>query len=407
MDSIHNFRHLQVVSAVARHGGVRRAALRINLSQPAISQAVSKLERAIGERLFDRSARGMVPTQACQRFAQRIERAIGYLKSGAQDIAGRKADAPLLDRLATTVQLRALVEVIEHGGYAPAARRLGVTQPNMSRAINDLEKVAGCELFQPSPFGAAPTRDALVLARWANLAFREIEQGLDELREQKGARDGSIVIGSLPLARTFILPTAVTRLLAQHPDARVEIIDGSYTELLNRLQHGRIDLILGALRLPALSNDLRQEELFREPLSIVVRAGHPALKGRVLNPAKLAKLEWVVPNERTPARAHFTAFFRAHGLQVPRRIIECSSLIATRGLLVQSDRAALLSAGQIHYEALAGELAIAAMALPGTERPIGICTRRDWQPTKIQTAFMSFIHEVVNERPPTSKSQSR
>jgi DNA-binding transcriptional LysR family regulator len=362
------------------------------------------VERAIGEKLFDRGARGMFPTEVGQRFARRIERAIGYLNAGAQAIATRKAgratEAPLLSRLATTVQLRALVGVIELGGYAPAARQLGVTQPNTHRAIRDLEKLADRRLFQPSRFGASPTPEALVLARSTNLAFREIELGMDEVREVRGLQNGSILIGALPLIRTRILPIAVTRLLAQYPDAKVKIIDAPYAELLNHLSHGRIDLILGALRNPAPPGDLVQEELFKEPLAIVVRAGHPLLKSRALDAAKLAKLEWIAPPPLTPAGANFEAFFRRHGLPLPQRIIECSSFITTRDLLVRSDRVALLSASQIDYEALAGELAIAVAEVPGTERPIGVCTRTDWSPTRMQSHFLSLIREIAEQSRP-------
>jgi LysR family transcriptional regulator, regulator for genes of the gallate degradation pathway len=404
MKSLLNFRHLQVVAAVAKCGGVRGAMAKVNLSQPAISQAVSSVEREIGEQLFDRSARGMFATEACQLFARRIERAIGYLKSGARVISssgiGRSTAPPLLDRLATTIQLRALIEVIEHGGYAPAARYLGVTQPNVHRAISDLEKVAGAPLFRPSRFGATPTPEALALARCTSLAFREIDLALEEMRELKGLQDGSIVIGALPLLRTRVLPIAVTRLLSQYPDANVKIVEAPYGEQLNRLRHGRIDLLLGALRNPPPAADLHQEELFQEHLSIVVRTGHPLLKRRTLSPAHLAKLEWIAPHVSTPAGAHFVSFFRKHGLALPRRVIECSSFVTTRDLLVRSDRAALLSASQVQYETLAGELEIAVAKVPGTERPIGVCTRADWSPTKIQSYFLSLAREIGNE--PTS-----
>lgn len=400
MTKIPSFRHLQVVAAVARYGSVRNATTKVNLSQPAVSQAVSSVERSIGEALFDRSARGMFPTEAGKLFARRIDRAIDYLKSGAQAISAhttRRTPSPLLERLATTIQLRALIEVIEHGGYAPAARHLGVTQPNVHRAVSDLEKVAGSPLFRPSRFGATPTPEALVLARCTNLAFREIDLALEEMRELRGLQDGSVVIGALPLLRTQILPIAVTRLLSRYPDATVNIVEAPYSEQLNRLRHGRIDLLLGALRNPPPSADLHQEELFQEPLSIVVRTGHPLLKSRALSPANLVKLEWIAPHALTPAGAHFSSFFRRHGLPLPHRIIECSSFITTRDLLVRSDRAALLSASQIHYEMLAGELEIAVAKVPGTERPIGVCTRTDWSPTNIQSYFLSLVRAIAQE----------
>jgi DNA-binding transcriptional LysR family regulator len=401
MSKIPSFRHLQVVAAVAQCGGVRGATARVNLSQPAVSQAVLSVERAIGEALFDRSARGMLPTEAGKLFARRIDRAIRYLKSGTQAIAAnrtaRRSGALVLDRLATTMQLRSLVEVVEHGGYAPAARHLGVTQPNVHRAISQLEKLTGSPLFEASRFGASPTPDALVLARCTSLAFREIDVGLEEMRELRGLQDGSVVIGALPLLRTRILPIAVTSLLSQYPDASVTIVESPYGEQINRLRHGRIDLLVGALRSPPPTSDLQQEELFQEPLSVVVRAGHPLLHDDAPSPAELVELEWIAPPAQTPAGVHFASFFYRHGLPLPRRIIECGSFIITRDLLVRSDRAALLSTSQIHHETLADELTIAVAKIPGTERPIGVCTRADWSPTRIQSHFLQLVRTIAKE----------
>ncbi|HTI67865.1 MAG TPA: LysR family transcriptional regulator [Caulobacteraceae bacterium] len=398
-DTAFSFRRLQVAAAVAREGGVRRASATLNLSQPAVSQAVANLESALGEPLFERSSAGMFVTPSGALFMARVRRVIGYLRSGEQEAAGgRVSDAPPLHRLATTVQWRAFLAVVEHGGYAAAARELGVSQPGVHRAARDLERLCGRPLFRAGASGAEPTAEALALARWAGLALREIEQGVEELRERRGFADGTVAIGSLPLARTRIVPTAVTRLLADRPDARVRIIDGPYAELLDGLLHGRIDLILGALRLPAPAPGLRQEALFVEPLSIVVRAGHPILANPPRSVAALAELEWIAPNDRTPARAQFTALFRQHGTEPPRRVVECSSLVATRGLLLQSDRAALLSASQV--PSLGGELAIAPILLPGTERSIGVCTRDDWAPTATQARFLDLVREVAGEVAP-------
>jgi DNA-binding transcriptional LysR family regulator len=121
------------------------------------------------------------------------------------------------------------------------------------------------------------------------------------------------------------------------------------------------------------------------------------LRTGALDPAALAKLAWIAPHILTPAGAHFAAFFRKHGLPLPRRIIECSSFITMRDLLVRSDRAALLSASQIENDALSEELAIAVAEVPGTERPIGVCRRADWSPTRMQAQFLSLIRTVALE----------
>jgi DNA-binding transcriptional LysR family regulator len=390
---IPNLRHLFAAAEVARQGSIGQAAKSIHLTQPAVTHAIAKLEALLGNPLFERASSGMIPTGAGRQFVARIGRAMDWLKAGERAFS----PAPALHRLATTVQLSALIAVVDGGGFSVSSRALGMAPQSIQRAVHDLETLCARPLFLRSPYGLEPTREARALARTASLAFAEIRQGMDEVREYLGFMDGRISIGCLPLARTHLLPTAVTRLLAQFPEAKVQIFDGSYPELLHGIRHGRLDLILGALRDPVPTTDIRQEACFLEPLWIVVRSGHPILADPAPSLKKLAALDWIVPREGTPTRTHFINFFTASGLAVPLHVIECSSLVAARGMLVQSDRAAILSLSQIRYETLSGQLAVLPHPLPGSHRPIGLTFRNEWQPTRVQAAFLERIAEVVRE----------
>ena len=62
-----NFHHLRYFWMVAREGSVRRAAERLHVSQPTVSAQVRALEDSLGEKLFRRSGRGLVPTEAGER----------------------------------------------------------------------------------------------------------------------------------------------------------------------------------------------------------------------------------------------------------------------------------------------------------------------------------------------------
>lgn len=58
--------------AVARHGQVRRAALELDVSQPAVTKGIQRLEAELGFPLFERSRRGMAITGVAQRFHERV-----------------------------------------------------------------------------------------------------------------------------------------------------------------------------------------------------------------------------------------------------------------------------------------------------------------------------------------------
>ena len=137
--------------------------------------------------------------------------------------------------------------------------------------------------------------------------------------------------------------------------------------------------------------------MFEQPLAVVVRPGHPLLDGPAPSVEALAKLDWVAPRRLAPARRFFDAFFSAHGVTTPTHIIECSSLVATRSLLLQSDRAAMLSPLQTRDDVKAGELAVLIDAVPDSNRTIGVTTRDNWQPTRVQAAFADMLSELAGE----------
>jgi DNA-binding transcriptional LysR family regulator len=79
-----SIRQLEVFLAVARAGSFRRAADRIHLSQPALSQHVGELERGLGTRLFDRRGRQIALTEAGRLLEDHALRIFATM-AGAQE----------------------------------------------------------------------------------------------------------------------------------------------------------------------------------------------------------------------------------------------------------------------------------------------------------------------------------
>ncbi len=89
-----NYHHLLYFYTVAREGSVARAAEALHLTQPTVSTQLRTLERALGERLFERRGRGLALTDA-GRLAYRYAQEIFALGREFQDVlAGRPSGRP-------------------------------------------------------------------------------------------------------------------------------------------------------------------------------------------------------------------------------------------------------------------------------------------------------------------------
>jgi DNA-binding transcriptional LysR family regulator len=79
-------RDLDILMAVIDTGSMGKAAIRLNISQPAISKAIVELEDALGVQLFDRGQRGVVPTPYGLALRTRSVSIFNDLRQGVQDI---------------------------------------------------------------------------------------------------------------------------------------------------------------------------------------------------------------------------------------------------------------------------------------------------------------------------------
>jgi len=390
-----NIRHLFCALEIRKHANLSEAARHVHLTQSALTQSIRKLEKSIGVPLFKRATTGMFVTPEGEVFLRRFERGFAYIEHFANTLFNADRTARLIFlRGIGARQLAALIQVVEHQSYTAASRVMGLTQPTLHRTIKELETLCGQSLFTRSPTGVEATWRARQLSRLAGLYFAELQQGLDELQELAGSGHGSLKLGSLPLTRTSIIPNAVLKLTELAPQAHISIVDGPYEEQLHALLHGQIDILIGALRFPPLSDEITQHHLFDDNLSLVFRHGHPLATEPTLSAADWSSLKWIVPKTGTPARAIFEELFATMKLPVPGDIIECSSLVATRGMLINSDRAALLPARQVEVDVRAGLLAVSPLKLGDPARQIGYTLRKGWTPTRLQASFLTILEQT-------------
>ncbi len=383
-----NLRHLRVFLAVADTGSVSRAAERCHVTQPAVTQALNKLDRNAGGALFDRGRHGFRLTPPGRVLLDRVRRAFALLDPALGEIA------PRLLLTATLSQLTALIALRETENFTLAARRLKLSQPTVHRAVSQLERESVRVLFERTPYGIIPTRHTRVLSQCAQLALAELNQADADLAELDGREVGRIVVGALPLSRSVILPRALTNFRALRPVQDITVVDGAYGELLAGLRRGDIDMIVGALRDPLPIGDVVQEPLFNDHLTILCRPGHPFADRKGLSPRDLCGMPWVVARRGTPARAQFDACFDGFA---PTSIIETGSILLMREILLTSDHLGCISTVQADAEITKNLLARMDVDMDRVGRPIGLTTRAGWLPTLGQSLMLRMIRTAAAE----------
>jgi DNA-binding transcriptional LysR family regulator len=368
------------MAAIARLGSVTAAAQAISITQPAITQALAKLEIQLQHQLFERRPDGMTMLPAAKIFAPRVEVALAHIASRRVTMAG----------------VRTLIAVADAGSYAGASANTGLAQPSLHRVIGDLSIALKRPLVERRGKGIAITEQGRRTVRAFRLGISELAAGLSELAALSGRETGRISIGAMPLSRARLLPTAVAAFHNERPEAQIVIVEGSFRELIEPLRDGVIDVMVGALRDQSLGEDLVQDPLFVDRLVILGRKGHPLAQRRSkVGVTELARYPWAISAPGTPLRIQWEHMFA--GTPSPRIPIESGSVLANREILRKSDFLTLLSPDQVAMELEVGWLVKICEAPGDLERTIGTTTRAGWRPTAMQAAFLETLRGAAKE----------
>lgn len=398
-----NLRHLRAFQTIARLQNVSRASEVLNLSQPALTQAVKKLEAQFGATLLERGSRGSFLTEHGAIVRDRISRLLLQLESALHETFvggpnGHSAAARQLADRVTMTQVRALIAIDRHGSLAEAARSLGVSVPALHRAAHDLETIGRRTLFHRTSEGVRTSRAGVELARRLQILLRELDYAAEELDTARGQARARIIIGTLPFSRATLLAHVINALVDEFPDTRIYMTEGVYDLLLSMLRDGRIDFIYGMLRRPDWATDVVERPLFNDPYAIVVRRGHPLTQCAEITLEQLAAFDWIVGGPWSIRRQTTERIFDGLG-RLPRTSIEATSPKAVRALLSTSDRITLLTRLEIELEEKFGALTTINYDPKIARNADGLVTRADWRPTPVQARFISLLLEYSTEKP--------
>jgi LysR family transcriptional regulator of gallate degradation len=374
-----SLRHLHAFRVVAATGGIRRSSASLFRASSAVTRSVSTLEEQLEVQLFERRGSGMLLTVAGEVVRLRADRIDVELQAirddavRAQEKHGRKVGG--IEALLNERRLQAAALLAEVHHMPTVAQAMGTSQSAVSQAISRLEDMLGQPLFLRTAHGMLPTDAG---RRWIERFERilaELRHIPDDVAALAGVIEGTVMIGALPLARTQLLPMAITSVLKRHPRMHVSSLESPYGELTAALLSGRIDFIVGALR-NTPGEAFSAHALLQDKAALVARAGHPLAQKKNLCIADLQGYPWVLSRPGAPLRESLGQFFHKQGVTPPEPAVETGDLALLRGLLMSSDMLTVLSAHQLHYEIATSNLVVLPFEMPGLERSIGVMTRK-------------------------------
>ena len=242
-----------------------------------------------------------------------------------------------------TRQLLLLVALAEEGNIHRAAQVLSMTQPAASKLLKDLEDVLGVPLFDRLPRGMSPTWYGETMIRHARMALASLNQAHDELMALKTGHFGQVGIGAITSPGLSLLPPAVALVKQEHPNLRISLEIETSPVLLDRLEQGKVDIVVGRLFAEHDKSNLAYEPLTEELVSAVTRPGHPLMGVSNLGLRDVHGAGWIVPPAGSVLRHRFDLMFQQEDLSPPINTVETSALLFMTRMLQQSDMVGVLA----------------------------------------------------------------
>lgn len=231
--------------------------------------------------------------------------------------------------------LRYFIAVAEEKNFSRAAERLHISQPPLSRQIQQLEADLGVQLFERDPRPLKLTDAGRFLYEHA---IQFLAQGVEikSMTRRVGQLERTLSIGFVASTLYGILPRLLRRFRTQHPEVAMSLSEMTSMEQIQALKEGRIDVGFGRIRYE--DANVKRIVLRDEPLMVALATDHPLihcanLMLRHLQPETLI----VYPQAPRPSFAdQVLATFRDRSLE-PHRVMEVRELQVALGLVAAGE----------------------------------------------------------------------
>lgn len=283
-------------------------------------------------------------------------------------------------------QVRDFLAVVECGSINAAARKLGVSQPGLTKSLGTLETELGASLLKRAPTGVTLTALGRAFHVRARAGYAELAKAQEELA--RGAR-AQVALGFGPFFAAQVVPQAVLRWRDKFPDVQLRLVEGLRHSTGPMVRDATLDMSL-APRPPQGQDDpaIRFKPIAHLSQIVVARRGHALAGAR--SAAALGGQAWVSNLRRETA----TEALLAIGAPEPRQITECESFSAMRSLLAGSDLLAVVQHPFLDLPQVGDAIQEVGIAerLPGMT--VGLHIRADAPLTPPAAALARLLAEI-------------
>jgi len=289
-------------------------------------------------------------------------------------------------------QLRVFCEVVERKGFTRAAEALYLTQPAVSRQVQELERHFGVDLFEQIGKRIYPTEAGTIVYNYAKEIFHTIDDLNVEINQLKGLKAGHLRLAASATAGTYLLPPLLGVFKRRYPgvDVSLEIHNSRQVEQ-RLLEYQQLDL--GITERPVTERSLYSEPFDTDRLVVIVSPDHPLATRSVISASDLQGASFILREVGSGTRDLLEEEFQRLNLQV-KRVMELGSTAAVKQAVAAGLGLSVVSSRSIGLEVEAGLLRSLDCPDMRLTREILYVHHKDKRLSRAASAFLQILKKA-------------
>ncbi len=222
------------------------------------------------------------------------------------------------------IEVKTFLSVIKENGITAAAKSLNVTQPAVTKRLENLKNYFGIsELFKRNSGNFSVSDEAKILIPYAKNLVALAETAKNEIGDQISGKKGKVFIGSGSSWTLSNLPSALSKTLESFPNLSIDVNVDSPDTLLKKLTDNEIDILFA--RRPENLEHFDYINLRTDKFIILASSKHP-LRGKKINLNDLSNYKWCIATTASQTKSLFDNWFSSRNLKKPEISLSTNSL---------------------------------------------------------------------------------
>ena len=197
-------------------------------------------------------------------------------------------------------RLRSFYNVVKHGGFTAAARRLRLSQPSVSLQVKALESEMGTQLLERTSRRIVPTRDGEVLFELAQKLFQTENEIQEAFADRARFVTERLTVSTNQSVAAHMLPPRLEKYTARFPKVEITIHNMNTSEIVASVSEGTTDV--GIILLDPRRQGLEARPVLPYEMVLVTPRDHPLSTRRRISLADIAKYPFISYTKDTETR---------------------------------------------------------------------------------------------------------